>query len=49
MAELERDGDRAMGMSSGRLGGGEWDSLGDGDVKYKGRGAMKFKEQRRRW
>jgi peptidyl-prolyl isomerase G (cyclophilin G) len=50
-AELERDGDRYMDDSSGRLGGGgEWDDGGGDGVKYKGRGAMKYKEQqRRRW
>lgn len=50
-AEMDREGDRYMEDSSGRLGGGGgWDnSGGGGEVKYKGRGAMKFRDQGRRW
>jgi peptidyl-prolyl isomerase G (cyclophilin G) len=48
VAELERDGDRYVEDSSGRLGGGGgWDDPGGNGVKYKGRGAMKFKEHQR--
>ena len=51
-AELERDGDRYMEDSSGRLGGdaGKDYEQGSGNgVIYKGRGAMKYREQRKRW
>jgi peptidyl-prolyl isomerase G (cyclophilin G) len=50
--ERDRDGDRFMNDdATGRLGGGGggggWDDLGGGDggVKYKGRGAMKYQER----
>jgi peptidyl-prolyl isomerase G (cyclophilin G) len=48
-SEHDREGDRYMEDSSGRLGGNgsEWDNMASGDgVKYKGRGAMKFRENR---
>ncbi|KAF2433550.1 hypothetical protein EJ08DRAFT_583736 [Tothia fuscella] len=52
-SEQERDGDRYMQNPSGRLGGGDRrdDGGGGGEVKYKGRGAMKFREQKEkeRW
>jgi peptidyl-prolyl isomerase G (cyclophilin G) len=48
--EWEREGARDRyddaGDESGRLGGG-WDEPDDGAIKYKGRGAMRYREKRR--
>lgn len=47
---MEREGDRYMGDSSGRLGGGGGGAGGGDGIIYKGRGAMKYRDNKpRRW